>query len=311
MNTVLVADSVCETHDPGAGHPEQPRRFKAVMEALSGAGLLEKVDRLEAKDAAGKDLELIHPRSYLRLAEEEIHRGMSQLSTGDTNLGEHTWSAALRASGSALAAVDAVCTGKARRAFCVVRPPGHHAGATYGMGFCVVNNIAVATRHAQQRHGVGKVLIVDWDVHHGNGTQDIFYEDGSVLFCSTHQSPWYPGTGAANETGRGPGLGTTMNFPLPAGAGRKEVLGALETKLAAVVEKFRPELVLVSAGFDSRLNDPLGRFTLTDEDFADLTKLVRSMADAHAGGRLISLLEGGYSLDGLGKAAAAHLSALL
>jgi acetoin utilization deacetylase AcuC-like enzyme len=311
MNTVLLADPLCETHDPGAGHPEQPRRFKAVMDGITSAGLLERVKRLDARDATELELGLIHRPEYLRLAEEEIHRGVSQLSTGDTNVGENTWAAAMRAAGSALTAVDAVCTGQAQRGFCVVRPPGHHAGEGYGMGFCVVNNIAVAARYAQRRHGIGKVLIVDWDVHHGNGTQDIFYEDASVFFCSTHQSPWYPGTGATEETGRGAGLGTTMNFPFPAGSGRKQILGALETKLTAAMEKFRPELVLVSAGFDSRLGDPLGQFTLSDTDFTDLTKLVRTIADTHAGGRLVSLLEGGYSLTGLASAATAHAAALL
>ncbi|MEQ1862299.1 MAG: histone deacetylase [Chthoniobacteraceae bacterium] len=311
MTTALVADPLCETHDPGHGHPEKPRRFRAVMNALDSAGLTAKLTRLEPRDATIDDLALVHARSYLALAEREIEAGASQLSTGDTQVNNRSWAAAQRAAGSAIAAIDAVCTGHAQRAFCVVRPPGHHAGAAYGMGFCVVNNIALAARHAQKRHGLGKVLIVDWDVHHGNGTQDIFYEDGSVFFCSTHQSPWYPGTGAKDETGRGDGLGTTMNFPLPAASGRAEVLGAIETKLVAAMEKFRPELVLVSAGFDSRINDPLGQFTLTDEDFADLTRVVRKVADDHAQGRVVSLLEGGYSLTGLASASAAHVTALL
>jgi acetoin utilization deacetylase AcuC-like enzyme len=310
VQTALVADSLCETHDPGPGHPEQPRRYRAVLDGLTNAGLVEKMQRLEARDAKGEELELIHTPAYLRLAEEEIHHGRDQLSTGDTQVSENSWSAAMRAAGSALVAIDAVCAGKAPRAFVLVRPPGHHAGASYGMGFCVVNNIAIAARYAQKKHGIRKVLIVDWDVHHGNGTQDVFYDDGSVYFCSTHQSPWYPGTGAKDETGEGAGLGTTLNFPFPAASGRAEILGALETKLVAAMEKFRPELVLVSAGFDSRINDPLGRFTLTDTDFADLTKLVRHIADTHAEGRVVSMLEGGYSLTGLAGAAASHVAAL-
>jgi acetoin utilization deacetylase AcuC-like enzyme len=311
VQTALIADSLCETHDPGPGHPEQPKRYRAVLDGLTQAGLLEKLKRMEARDAKGEELELVHTRHYLRLAEEEIHHGSAQLSTGDTQVSETSWKAALRAAGSALVAVDAVCDGKAPLAFGLVRPPGHHAGAAYGMGFCVVNNIAIAARYAQKKHGIGKVLIVDWDVHHGNGTQDVFYDDGSVYFCSTHQSPWYPGTGAKDETGRGAGLGTTLNFPFPAGSGRSEIVVALETKLVAAMEKFRPELVLVSAGFDSRIDDPLGRFTLTDADFADLTKLVRHIADTHAQGRVVSLLEGGYSLSGLANAATAHATALL
>ena len=311
MNAALVADPLCETHDPGHGHPEQPGRFRAVLDALEKAGLTEKMARLKARDASLDELELVHGAHYLQAAEREIRDGADKLSTGDTNVHVHSWAAARRAAGSALVAIDAVCTGKVARAFCVVRPPGHHAGADYGMGFCVVNNIAVAARHAQQRHAVGRVLIVDWDVHHGNGTQDIFYEDGSVFCCSTHQSPWYPGTGAASERGRGAGLGTTLNFPLPAGSGREEVLGAIGTKVAAAMEKFRPELVLISAGFDSRVGDPLGQFTLTDDDFAELTRAVRGIADAHAGGRVVSLLEGGYALSGLGSASAAHVGALL
>jgi acetoin utilization deacetylase AcuC-like enzyme len=311
MSAAFAADPICTRHDPGAGHPEQPARFQAVRDALEKAGLIAQMQMLAPRAAEGAELELVHARNYLRLAEEEIHHGARQLSTGDTQVSEDSWTAALRAAGSALAAVDAVCTGKARRAFCLVRPPGHHAGADYGMGFCVVNHVAVAARAAQKHHGVGKVLIVDWDVHHGNGTQDVFYEDGSVFFFSTHQSPWYPGTGARDETGRGAGLGATMNVPLPAGSGRSEVLGAIEARLMPAMAQFRPELVLISAGFDSRLDDPLGRFTLTDEDFADLTRRICHIAGASAQGRVVSMLEGGYSLSGLAAAATAHVAALI
>jgi acetoin utilization deacetylase AcuC-like enzyme len=233
------------------------------------------------------------------------------LSTGDTDIDGHSWDAAVRAAGGALNAVDAVAAGRARNAFCVVRPPGHHANASRGMGFCLLNNIALAARYAQRRHGMERVLIVDWDVHHGNGTQDIFYSDPSVFFFSTHQWPLYPGTGRADETGDGQGQGTTTNFPFPAGSGRKQILGAVENSLMAAADRFQPDLVLISAGFDSRIGDLLGQFTLTDRDFTDLTRRVMEIADRHAGGRVVSMLEGGYSLQGLASAAAAHVDALM
>ncbi len=310
MKSALIADPVCREHDTGRGHPESARRFDAVVQALDAAGLSGRMFALDPRAVGVDDLLLAHTAEYVALAEREIRGGAEQLSTGDTVVSRHSWDAALKAAGSALAAVDAVVGGEVERAFCVVRPPGHHATAERGMGFCVFNNIALAARHAQRRHGIGRVLIVDWDVHHGNGTQDIFYEDGSVFFFSTHQSPWYPGTGSAGETGAGAGKGTTLNCPLPAFSGRKEIFACFEEKLLPAMEKFRPELVLISAGFDSRMDDPLGHFLLTDDDFADLTRIVLKMAKQHAGGRVVSLLEGGYNLRGLASAAVAHVSVL-
>ena len=311
METALIADPICREHDTGLGHPESPRRFDAVSAALEAAGLCGKMIALDAREVIADDLLLAHAPEYVALAKREILAGGDQLSTGDTVISPPSWDAALKAAGSGLAAVDAVIAGKCGRAFCVVRPPGHHANADRGMGFCIFNNIALAARHAQRRHGIGRVLIVDWDVHHGNGTQDIFYEDGSVFFFSTHQSPWYPGTGRADETGAGAGKDTTLNCPLPAFSGRKEIIACFEEKLVPAMEKFRPELVLISAGFDSRMEDPLGQFLLTDEDFADLTRIVAGIAARHGGGRIVSMLEGGYNLGGLASAAVSHASALI
>ena len=309
--TAFVADELCKLHDTGPGHPENERRFDAVMGGLGAAGLLEKLVSIPSRRITPDDLRLVHTPEYLALAEKEIRAGESQLSTGDTSISPRTWDAALSASGSALAAVDAVVGGKTLNAFALLRPPGHHASAGRGMGFCVLNNVALAARHAQRRHGLGKVLIVDWDVHHGNGTQDIFYEDGSVFFFSTHQSPWYPGTGHAAETGAGAGKGSTMNCPLPARSGRAEIFRCFEENLVPAAEKFHPELILISAGFDSRAGDPLGQFQLGDADFADLTLMMQKLAAQTAGGRLISVLEGGYNLKGLATAAAAHVDAML
>jgi acetoin utilization deacetylase AcuC-like enzyme len=214
------------------------------------------------------------------------------------------------AAGAGCVAVDAVLDGKAKNAFCVVRPPGHHATATRGMGFCIFNNAGIAARYAQRKHGVGKVMIVDWDVHHGNGTQDIFYEDPSVFYFSTHQSPWYPWTGKRDETGRGKGRGTTLNCPLKRGAGRKEFFAAFHNDLMPVFQRFKPELVILSAGFDARHGDPLGRLELVDQDYTDLTAYVMELARPHAGGRIVSILEGGYNLVGLATASTAHCSRL-
>jgi acetoin utilization deacetylase AcuC-like enzyme len=311
MKTVLLADPIYREHLVGVrGHPERPERFDAVLGALRGAGL-EGLGRVESRDATEEELAFCHTPEYLRIAKHDVVSGSHYLSTGDTNITRNSWDVALRAAGGVLNAVDAVMTGRANNAFCLVRPPGHHATSDRGMGFCLFNNVALAARHAQRRHNIERVVIVDWDVHHGNGTQEIFYSDPSVFYFSTHQWPLYPGTGRADETGAGAGKGTTMNFPFPAGSGRKEILGAVEKSLVPALEKFRPELVLISAGFDSRIDDLLGQFTLSDEDFADLTRVLTKVAAQYAKGRVVSVLEGGYNLSGLASAAAAHVRALV
>ena len=308
--TALLADPIYKQHLTGAGHPEQPGRFDAVLQALEEAGLLEDLPKIDRRAASEEEILLCHAPDYLETVKRDVADGARSLSTGDTVISEKSYEVAREAVGGVLQAVDAVVEGRAANAFCVVRPPGHHASPDRGMGFCIFNNIAIAARYAQQRHDLERVLIADWDVHHGNGTQDIFYRDGSVLFFSTHQSPWYPGTGKEWETGEGPGKKTTLNAPFPAGAGRSEILGAFRTKLLPAANEFKPDLILVSAGFDSRLGDPLGQFTLADQDFADLTELLLELADTHSAGRLVSILEGGYDLEGLGLAAAKHVEAL-
>jgi acetoin utilization deacetylase AcuC-like enzyme len=305
-----MADPICKNHYTGPGHPERPERFDVVLHSLGQAGLMKSMDRIESRFATEDEIALCHSRDYIHDVKREIAQGARELSTGDTAVSGQSFEVALKVVGGVLNAVDAVAKRKASNAFCVVRPPGHHARPEQGMGFCIFNSIAIAARYAQRKHGAERVLIADWDVHHGNGTQDVFYSDGSVFFFSSHQSPWYPGTGAWHETGDGKGKGCTMNCPFPAGSGREEILPVYRHNLAHAADSFKPDFILLSAGFDSRCGDPLGRFTLSDADFFELTEIVLETADKHAGGRLVSVLEGGYNLAGLGSASAAHVKAL-
>jgi acetoin utilization deacetylase AcuC-like enzyme len=306
MQTAFLADPIAKEHDPGPGHPEQPARWDAAVRGLGENRLAD----AEPRSATLDELVLCHTMEYVETAERDVERGLGVLTTGDTDVSPRSFDVALRAAGTCLNAIDLVMEGGATNAFCIVRPPGHHASAARGMGFCLFNNIAIAARYAQRTHGIERVVIVDWDVHHGNGTQDIFYSDPSVFFFSTHQSPWYPGTGDPGETGAGAGEGTTLNCPFPAGAGRDQILTAFRDRLAPRMNEFRPDLVLISAGFDSRVGDPLGLFRLTDSDFSELTTLMLEVADKHAGGRLVSILEGGYNLEGLSRAVYSHAQSL-
>ncbi|MCX5647836.1 MAG: histone deacetylase [Planctomycetota bacterium] len=309
--TAVLYDDAYKLHQTGGDHPESPERLGAILDGLARAGLDQVTRRLAPRPATEQEVAACHTEGYIRTARRDIESGAASLSTGDTLVSPDSYRVALLAAGGVLEAVDAAVAGTVKNAFCVVRPPGHHATPDRGMGFCIFNNVAIAARYAQRKHGIEKVLVVDWDVHHGNGTQEIFYADPSVFYFSTHQWPWYPGTGSPKEIGEGKGTGTTLNCPFPAGAGRKEIVEqAFRGKLLPAAERFKPDLVLISAGFDSRAGDPLGGFRLADEDFADLTLLALQVARSHAGGRLVSVLEGGYSLDGLASASAAHVQAL-
>ena len=297
-------------HEPPGDHPESPKRLDAVMGTVRALERQGTLALAAPRPATDEHVLLVHTPEYVKKVHTEIAAGRRTLSTGDTELSPGSLAAALAAAGTVVSAVDAVMSGGTRTAFCAVRPPGHHASQSRGMGFCVFNNIAIGARHAQRKHGVDRILIADWDVHHGNGTQDVFWSDGSVLFFDVHQHPWYPGTGSADERGDGKGRGLIVNNPFPAGSGRREIVGVFRDALVPAAERFKPQLVMVSAGFDSRAGDPLGRFTLTDQDFAELTGIVLGIARQHAGGRLVSVLEGGYSLDGLPRAVSSHLTRL-
>jgi acetoin utilization deacetylase AcuC-like enzyme len=305
--TALLLDDLLTHHVTEVGHPERPERLIVIRKALAS---FEDVAVLPARRAELSEVTLCHEPSYVENVLRVIAAGETELAGGDVSVCEESGEVALHAVGGVIDVVDAVLTGRVRNAFCAVRPPGHHARPAAPMGFCLFNNIAIAARHAQKEHGVGRVAIIDWDVHHGNGTQEIFYSDGSVLFFSTHQWPWYPGTGHSSEAGEGKGAGLIINCPLPAGSGRREILGAFRERLLPALEDFRPELLLISAGFDSRAGDPLGQFLLTDGDFADLTGMLLDFGARACDDRVISLLEGGYNLAGLGKAVAAHVSRL-
>ena len=299
-------------HITGTGHPERPDRLKAVWKAVESSKFIGKTQPLEYRPAPLEAIHRVHGAAMFAKAQALAKTGGGHLDA-DTPVCPASPEIALLAAGAACAAVDAVAKpdSNTRRAFCAIRPPGHHATSSKSMGFCIVNSIAVAARHAQARHGIGRVVILDWDVHHGNGTQDIFYEDSSVLFVSIHRygNGFYPGSGHPSETGSGKGLGTTLNLTAHPGIGKTAYLGLMDRAVEAA-RRFKPELVLLSAGFDACINDPVGDIGLEPETFGELTKQVLELANDTAEGRVISLLEGGYNLDQLTIAALHHLNKL-
>jgi acetoin utilization deacetylase AcuC-like enzyme len=311
--TGFVFDELYRRHLEGdAGHPERPERLTAVLGGLEKAGLLTTLVRIPARPSTDEELALAHDRSYIELVKRELAnvQGVKELSTGDTDVTRESLAAARAAAGGVLNAADAVASGRLKNAFCAVRPPGHHATRNRGMGFCIFNNVAIAARYLQKVHGIRRVLIVDFDYHHGNGTQDIFYDDDSVFYFSTHHYGAYPGTGSAAETGTGKGLGTTLNVPLPPGASDAQILAAFEQQLVPAARRFKPDFILVSAGFDGMRNDLLGQFDITPQGYAAITRVIVRLADELCQGRIVSVLEGGYRLDGLAESVAAHVRVL-
>jgi acetoin utilization deacetylase AcuC-like enzyme len=308
--TLLYSDPLFLKHETGH-HPETPNRLRSITARLEKAGLAKRCRPGDYRPLTEDVVTQVHSPKQLQAIKQLAAHGGGHADP-DTIVCPDSFQVALAAAGACVAAVDAVLKGAEHNALCLVRPPGHHATPTRSMGFCLFNNIALAAHHARKAHGLSRVLIVDWDVHHGNGTQDIFYEDPTVLFYSIHRygMGFYPGTGAENETGRGKGLGYTINAPVRFRTSRKDYHSRFTTALEKAADKIKPELVLLSAGFDAHAKDPVGSLGLETEDFVPLTKQVLDVAKTHAKGRLVSCLEGGYNLDALAESVQAHLEEL-
>jgi acetoin utilization deacetylase AcuC-like enzyme len=306
MTTLLYTHQACLDHDPGSYHPESPARLRAVLEALA-APEFARLERREAPEAAIEDLARVHPRPFVERLLAAVPQTGHVAIDADTVMSPASGRAALRAAGAVTAAVDAVIAGEADNAFCAVRPPGHHAEPRRAMGFCLFNNIAVGALRAREVHGLTRVAAIDFDVHHGNGTQARFADDPTLFYASTHQSPLYPGTGAASETG----VGNIVNVPLPPLAGSRQFRMAMSQKILPALDAFRPEMVLISAGFDAHRHDPLAQLLLEEADYVWATEQLVDIARRHAGGRVVATLEGGYDLPALAASAAAHVRALM
>ncbi|MEW6544949.1 MAG: histone deacetylase [Nitrospirota bacterium] len=298
-------------HDMGAGHPESPERLRAIVARLEAGGLIGRLTRIKPAPVADEWITLIHEPAYLASLKAKAPSSGRVSLDPDTPICPGSLPAAYLAAGGGLAAADAIMAGQVQNAFCAVRPPGHHAERNRAMGFCLFNNVAIAARYLQRRHGVNRVLIVDWDVHHGNGTQQAFYRDPTVLFFSTHQYPHYPGTGGATERGEGQGEGTTINVPMSAGEGDDGYREIFERVLVPAADAFKPDFVLVSAGFDAHREDPLAGMGLTEDGYGALTKIVLDIARRHSQGRVLSCLEGGYNLAALSASVERHLLTML
>lgn len=296
-------------HDPGAYHPEHAGRLEAVMQALEASGQARQLVNLTWDNDPQEWVAEVHDPRLLSLVQAASRQGRVALDP-DTVVSSGSHRAALQAVAGTLAAADAVASGQLSHVFCAVRPPGHHAEAHRSMGFCLFNNVAILARYLQKRHGMANILIIDWDVHHGNGTQHIFEEDPSVLYISTHQFPFYPGTGATRETGVGRGEGYTMNVPLPAGSDDATYIEAFEQEILPRALAYRPDCVVLSAGFDAHYADPLAQMQVTEEGYRRMTRVVKEIAATCSQQRLISVLEGGYNLEALGRSVTAHIEEL-
>ena len=309
--TGLVYHSAYLEHDMGFGHPESPNRLRAIVQRLEESGVAARLVRIEPRKAEDEWITQVHAPNYLASLNRQAPTSGRVSLDPDTSMSPGTLQAAYLAAGGALAAVDAIMAQRVDHVFCAVRPPGHHAEAGRAMGFCFLNNVAIAARYLQKKYRLTRVLIVDWDVHHGNGTQHTFEDDPSILFFSTHQYPHYPGTGRGTERGKGAGEGFTINVPMEAGQGDDDYRAVFQKVLVAAADDFNPEFVIISAGFDAHKDDPLASMGLTESGYAELTQIVAGIAKRHANGRILSSLEGGYNLTALAASVEAHIKTLL
>ena len=306
MATRLYTHPACLEHDMGAGHPERPARLEAILTALRSPEFAA-LQWHEAPRASIDQIARAHPRGFVEALLEAVPRAGRVMLDGDTSLSPGSGEAALRAAGAVAAAVDAVVAGEAANGFCAVRPPGHHAEPATAMGFCLFNNVAVGAHQARSAHGLKRIAVMDFDVHHGNGTQAMFERDPELFYASTHQMPLYPGTGSAAETG----CGNICNAPLPPNAGSAEFRAAMSRRVLPALAAFAPDMLLISAGFDAHRADPLANLRLEEADYAWATGELLDLASRHCGGRVVSTLEGGYDLDALAASAAAHVGRLM
>jgi len=309
LKPMIISPEECLDHYPGYGHPERPQRVGILLETFRQSGILQDCMLVPARPATFAELELAHPKRHVEAVRVAVESGARALD-GDTGISDGSLLAAQMAAGAALTGVDRMVQGEAKRIFCGVRPPGHHAEPEKAMGFCLFNNVAIAARYAQAKGLAENVLILDWDVHHGNGTQAIFEADPTVFYYSLHQYPFYPGTGAAGEIGIGAGTGYTLNRPLEAGGKDDQYFRLLEKDLRHIADTFAPDLVIISAGFDAHEDDPLGAMRVTTGGFGAMTDLVKALADQCANGKILSVLEGGYDLDALADSVQRHLESL-
>ena len=310
MTTGFLYDARFLEHDAGRNHPERRERLVATMDWLTQCPWFDRLEDVDATMADPAWIEAVHDASYVTRADEACRAGAPYLDVPDVGVSRRSSDVARLAAGGAIALADRIVSGDIENGFALSRPPGHHAEQGMALGFCLFNNVAIAARYVQRAHGVDKVLVLDFDVHHGNGTQHTFEEDPSVMYASLHQYPYYPGTGAASETGTGRGTGATVNCPMPAGAGDTEYERAFTERILPAADDFAPEFVIVSAGFDAHAADPLAQIRLSTECYGWMSERIMELADRHAGGRVLSMLEGGYNIDVLPKCIAVHLETL-